>query len=93
MGKIKFKPKSSLGKWSLGIIIFSPLVFYVSLKLLKEPLIIGGTIYGSAFICGILAIIWKKDYAVWVFISTSIGLLILLFVLQQMMFPSLINLS
>jgi len=93
MGKIKFRPKSSLGKWSLGIIILSPLLFYLSLLLIKEPLYIGGTIYGSAFICGLLALIWKKDYSVWVFLSTLIGLLILLFVLQQELFPSLVNLS
>ena len=54
---------------------------------------IGGTIYGSAFICGLLAIIWKKDYSVWVLLSTLIGLLIMLFVLQQQLFPSLINLT
>jgi hypothetical protein len=60
MGKVKFKPRSSLGKWSLGIIILSPLLFYVSLMLINEPLILGGTIYGGAFICGILACIIHK---------------------------------
>lgn len=93
MGKVKFKPRSSLGKYSLGIIILSPLLFYVSLMLIKEPLILGGTIYGGAFICGILGIVWKKDYSVLVFLSTLLGLLILLFVLQQELFPGLINLT
>ena len=93
MGRVTFKPKSSLGKWSLGIIILSLLLFYFSLTLIKEPLIIGGTIYGGAFICGILGILWKKDYSVLVFLSTLIGLLILLFVLQQELFPGLIDLK
>jgi hypothetical protein len=40
-----------------------------------------------------LGIVWKKDYSVLVFLSTLIGLLILLFVLQQELFPGLINLT
>lgn len=91
MGKIEFKPKSSLGKWSIGLIILSPLLFYVSLILLKEPLMIGGIIYGSALFCGIIGIVRKKDYSVFVFLSTLIGLIILLFVFQQYLFPSLID--
>jgi hypothetical protein len=93
MGKVKFKPKSSLGKWSIGIIILSPLVFYLSLILFEEPLASAGIIYGGAFICGIIGIVLKRDYSIWVFLSTLIGLFILLFVLQQLLFPGLINLS
>mgnify|MGYP000091145309 CR=1 FL=1 len=64
MGKIKFKPKSNLGKWSIGLIIVSPILFYLSLILLKDPLMIGGIIYGSTFFCGIIGIVRKKDYSV-----------------------------
>jgi len=93
MGKVKFKPKSRLSKWSIGLIILSPLLFYLSLILFKEPLATAGIIYGSAFICGIIGIVLKRDYSIWVYLSTLIGLFILLFVLQQVLFPGLINLK
>lgn len=95
MGKVKFKPKSSLGKWSLGIIIVSPILFYLVLNylLLEDPLTTGGIIYGSAFLFGIIGILRKKDYSVFVFLSTLIGLFILLFVLQQVLFPGLIDMK
>ncbi|WP_340114257.1 hypothetical protein [Maribellus mangrovi] len=94
MGKVKFKPKSYIGKWSLGLIILSPLLFYISINvppLLEDPLTSGGIIYGSAFFCGIIGILRKKDYSVLVILSTLIGFFILLFVLQQALFPSLID--
>ncbi|MCY1719633.1 hypothetical protein OU798_04730 [Prolixibacteraceae bacterium Z1-6] len=94
MGKVKFKPKSNLGKWSIGLFIVSPILFYISINvppLIEDPLTSGGIIYGSAFVCGIIGILRKKDYSVLVILSSVTGLFILLFVLQQAFFPNLID--
>lgn len=96
MGKLKFKPKSSLGKWSIGIILLSPIliIMYKIIPQLSGDLFdLVGIIYGSAFFCGIIGIVRKKDYSVLVFIFTLIGLFVLLFFLQQMFFPSLIDMT
>ena len=92
MAKIKFKPKSFLGKLSIGIIILMPIYFYIISNVISGHVLDGGIIYGiAAFFCGIIGIIRKKDYSVFVFLSTMIGLFILLYFLQQALFPSLID--
>jgi len=40
-----------------------------------------------AFFCGIIGIIKKKDYSIWVFISTIMGFLVLLWVFAEILFP------
>jgi len=41
----------------------------------------------AAFICGIISIIRKKDYSVFVFISTVLGFFVLLWVFAEILFP------
>ena len=94
MAKVKFKPKSFLGKLSIGIIILMPIYFYIISNVISDLVLYGGIIYGiAAFFCGIIGITRKKDYSVFVFLSTMIGLIILLYFLQQALFPSLIDFS
>lgn len=94
MAKVKFKPKSILGWLSIGIIILMPLYFYILSNVKSDLILEGGIIYGiAAFFCGIVGIIRKKDYSVFVFLSTMIGLIILLYFLQQAFFPGLIDFS
>jgi len=92
MAKVKFKPKSFLGKLSIGIIILMPIYFYILSNVISDLILEGGIIYGiAAFFCGIIGIIRKKDYSVFVFFSTVIGLFILLYFLQITLFPGLID--
>ena len=109
MAKVKFKPKSYLGKLSIGLIILVPILFSmcnlfpndnefvptgepIPPRPIVELLMYGGIISGiAAFFCGIIGIIRKKDYSVFVFLSTMIGLFILLYFLQQALFPNLID--
>jgi hypothetical protein len=92
MAKVKFKPKSLLGKLSIGIIILMPLYFYLLTKFTSDLIIEGGIIYGiAAFFCGIIGIIRKKDYSVFVILSTLLGLFVLLYCLQIVLFPGLID--
>ena len=92
MAKVKFKPKSFLGKLSIGIIILMPIYFYILSNVISDLILEGGIIYGiAAFFCGIIGIIRKKDYSVFVFLSTMIGLFILLYFLQETLFPGLID--
>ena len=92
MAKVKFKPKSYLGKLSIGLIILLPIYFYIISNVISDLVLYGGIISGiAAFFCGIIGIIRKKDYSVFVFLSTMIGLFILLYFLQQTLFPSLID--
>ena len=94
MAKVKLIPKSLLGKLSIGIIILMPIYFYILSHVISDLILEGGIIYGiAAFFCGIIGVIRKKDYSVFVFLSTLIGLVILLYFLQQALFPSLIDFS
>ena len=69
-----------------------PIYFYILTKVTTDLILEGGIIYGiAAFFCGIIGIIRKKDYSVFVLLSTLIGLFILLYFLQVTLFPGLID--
>ena len=94
MAKVSFKPKSFLGKLSIGIIILMPLYIYLLSKMKSDVILEGSIVYAAAaFLCGLIGITSKKDYSVFVFLSTLIGLFILLFGLQQSLLPGLIDLK
>ena len=98
--KISFLPKSRLATWSVGLGIYSLLVFifgYIFAELLKviisEILI---TIAGAssviasiiAFIAGIIAVIKNKERSVLVFLAILIGLVVLAFIFGNILgFP------
>ncbi len=49
---------------------------------------LGGFFSGiAAFFCGVIGIIRKKDYSVFVFISTILGFFVLLWVIAEILFP------
>ena len=69
-----------------------PIYFYILSNVISNLILEGGIIYGSAaFFCGIIGITRNKDYSVFVFLSTMIGLFILLYFLQETLFPGLID--
>lgn len=96
-------PKTLLGKWSVYLIlVFFVLltVFYLlvasgqrggatffSNLYLVIPMLCAGLSGVSAFITGIIGIFKYKEHSLIVFITTGIGLLILLYILAEITFP------
>jgi len=109
MMKLNFAPKSDLGKWSIGLIVIVPILFYIGMSFVSfyESVPAGKTILHdivarpgvalsmligfvsgiAAFFCGIISITRKKDYSVFVFISTMMGFFVLLWILAEILFP------
>jgi hypothetical protein len=103
-------PKSALGKWSVGLIVAMPLLFFIGSSftnslyksvpsgdtiladLVARPALaltmLAGMAAGiSAFITGLLALIRQKDYALLVFVSSTIGGLLVVFLAGEFLFP------
>jgi len=108
--KINLTPRTKLGRWSLGLIVAMPVLFFVGASLknsLYESISAGRTILEdivkrpalaltmllgmvagiSAFITGFMAIIREKERAVLVYIATFIGMLFVLFLAGEVLFP------
>jgi len=107
--KINLTPKSNLGRWSVGLIVIMPLLFYIGMSFVSFyesvpagktiprdivvrpgvalPMLTGFVSGIAAFFCGIIGIIRKKDYSVLVFISTTMGFFVLLWILAEILFP------
>ena len=107
--KINFTPKSPLGKWSVGLIVILPILFYIGMSFVSFyesvpagktilhdivarpgvalPMLVGFVSGIVAFFCGIIGITKKKDYSVLVFISTTLGFFVLLWILAEFLFP------
>lgn len=102
--------KTTLGKWSLGLIAAMPVLFLIgslSTNLLYQSVPAGNTIGEdiaarpvlaltmfagivsgiSAFITGLIAIIRQKERAPLVYVATIIGILLLLFLTGEVLFP------
>ena len=90
---MRIKPKTKLGKWSVGLNMFFLIVVVISIILVKVlgilnfddhwwdvtvPIIFSASIIG--FILGIIAIIKNKERSLLVYISVIIGLLAILFI-------------
>ena len=101
--KSYFRPKTTLGKWSVAligafivlIISFQFLVTlghrggetFLSALLLTVPIIIAGISGVSAFVIGLIGIIRSREQSVIVYLAVTIGLLVLLFGLGEIIFP------
>jgi len=101
--KIRFKPKTKLGKISIMLVaaffvllgIFFMLVsmgerggntYFSNLKL-TIPFTIAWLSAIGSFFSGIISIIKNKERSVFVFLSSLIGFLVLLFILAEFLFP------
>jgi hypothetical protein len=101
--KITFTPKTSLGKWSIGLILaffIFLIIFFILIELGERG---GETIFSNlkllipfslavisaiaSFFTGIMGIFKKKEKSVLVFLSTILGFLILLWILAEILFP------
>ena len=101
--RIKFIPKTFLGKLSVILImaflflfiIFQLLVFagqrggetFFDNLLLTIPIFLAGIFAIAAFVTGLISIIKNKERAVLVYIITLIGLFILWFVVGEIVVP------
>lgn len=101
--KIHFKPKTTSGKWSVGLIIvfivllvlFQLLVAsgqrggetFFSNLILTVPMLIAGVSGVSAFAIGLIGVIRSRERSIAVYLATLIGLLVPLFVLGEIIFP------
>ncbi|MFC2068788.1 hypothetical protein ACFLTP_07280 [Chloroflexota bacterium] len=101
--KIRFIPRTGLGKWTTWLVIVTILLFitfqvlvasgqrggdtFFSNLALSVPMLIAGISGISAFFTGIIGIIKSKERSVLVFIATVIGFFILFFVLGEFLVP------
>ena len=99
----KLRPATRLGKWSTWFFVACIVFFIVFQILVASgqrggdtfldniPLSINALMFAisgiSAFFMGILGIITSKERSILVFIFTIIGLLVLLFVVGEFLFP------
>jgi len=101
--RISFKPKSVLGNWSIRLIIASAVFFIVFASLVATGQRGGDTFFSnlllaitiliaaisavSSFFIGIISVIKSGERAFFVYISTLIGFIVLLYGLGEIIFP------
>jgi len=96
---MRIKPKTKLGKWSVGLNIFFLIIIIVSIILVKVLGIlsfddhwwdvtvpVAFLIEMIAFFTGIRAVVKNKERSVLVYLSVVAGLLTILFVLLHSLF-------
>ena len=101
--RVSYKPSTVLGAWSVRLIALSILFFIVlsfflasgqrggdtifSNLSLAIPMLVAAILAVCAFFTGILSIIRKRERAVFVFISTSLGFFVLYWGFAEIVFP------
>jgi len=101
--RISLKPKTTMGKWSTGLII-AFLLFVAVLAILVAsgqrggdtffsnltlgiPGLLAGVSAVSALVTGIIGIVKSRERSVLVFLATAIGLYILIGALGEILIP------
>ena len=101
--KLHFMPKTALGKWSVALIVafivllvsFQILVAsgqrggetFFSALILTVPILIAGISGVSAFVTGLIGVIRSRERSISVYLAVTIGLLVLLWGLAEIIFP------
>ena len=86
--KLAFLPKTLSGKWSLGLsIAFIILIFMKIQYSLPMPTFTIAASGLAGFAVGIVAIFKSKDRAIMIFIPIIVGLIILLWIAAELVFP------
>jgi len=101
--KISILPKTILGKWSVGLAISFILFFallaifaatgqeggntFLSNLFLAIPGTLAVVSAVATFFTGIVSVIFMKERAVFVFVAMIIGLLVIVFILGDLLFP------
>jgi hypothetical protein len=102
--------KTTLGKWSIGLILAMPILFAMGTSFtnsLYQSVPAGNTIFAdiisrpalaitmlagfaagiSAFITGIVAVFKQKERAILVYLSSFIGVGVILFIIGEFLYP------
>jgi len=109
MKNINFLSKTTLGKWSIALIVVVPIFFYIGMSFVDYyefvpagktiphdivvrpgvalPMLAGFVCGIAAFFVGIIGIARKKDHSVFIFLSTAMGFLMVLWCLAEILFP------
>lgn len=101
--RVNYKPNTALGKWSFILIVVSLIFFILFYSLvalgqrggdtffsnpaLAVPILLAGISAVCAFFAGITCIIMNRERAIFVFVSTIVGFLVLFFGLAEIIFP------
>ena len=101
--RITVLPKTSWGKWSVGLIVAFILFFvlflilvasgqrgggtFFSNLLLTVPMLLAGTCGVAAFVTGLIGVIKSKERSILVFLAILISLYILVFCLGEVLVP------
>ena len=101
--RISLRPKTTMGRWSTGLIFAFFLFFAVFLILVASGQRGGDTFFSnltltipmmlawisgiSALLTGIIGIVKSRERSILVFVATAIGLLVLAFSLGEILFP------
>jgi hypothetical protein len=101
--RANLKPKTTMGKWSTGLIIafflFSAVFLilvasgqrggdtFFSFTALTIPGLLAGVSAVSAFLTGIIGIIKSRERSVVVFLATAIGLFLLMLLIGEILIP------
>jgi hypothetical protein len=101
--KYLFLPRTALGKWSTwlvaGLIVFYVIAALVvasgqrggetffDTPAISIPMALAGLCGVASFFTGIIGIIWNKERALLVFLTTLIGLFVLVFIIGEFTSP------
>jgi len=86
--KLTFSPKSTPGKWSAGLgIAFIILIAAKILGSLPLPTFSIAALGLAGFVTGIVAIFKNRDRAILIFLSLIVGLVIMLWIIAEFIFP------
>ena len=101
--KINVMPNSCPGKWSIGLIVLFflflfPFFFFIasgerggetffSNLLLTIPFLLAAISGIGAFLMGLISIVRNKERSFLVFVSTGIGMIVLVWCTSEILFP------
>jgi len=95
-------PTTTLGKWTLGLVIAAFLCFAVFLVEIASgfrggdtwtwdwptiPVLLAGVFVFSTLVTGVISIVKSKERSVLVILATAIGLFFVILVLGEFLFP------
>jgi heme exporter protein D len=102
--KIIILPKTALGKWAFWLAIAFSVLLLLGIMLVSIGQERGETFFSNlylavpglltlvsgiaTFLTGIISIIFVKERAILVFLATAIGLLVIVFIVGDLLFPA-----
>jgi hypothetical protein len=86
--KLKIKPGTKMGKWSVGLGIIFIILIWVKIQFFLPVPVFGIAALGLAgFVLGLIALIKNKDRSILLFIPLLVGSIIIIWAAAELMFP------